>query len=73
MHDPRQPQPQPDADIGRQHQMLALLEDFLLLADPDTIHQLDKHLHSTGSTLRAEDLIGELGRLVTKAHEANRD
>ncbi len=54
-------------------QMLQVLEDFFLLAEPDTVHKLDEHLASIGISLRADQLIRELGRLVAKAEGVHDD
>lgn len=62
-----------DEQARSQIQMLGVLEDFLLLADPDTIRALDEHLQASGISLSADQLIRELGRLVTMASGGSDD
>ncbi len=43
--------------------LLATLEDWLLIAEPATIHELGDFLRSIGSTARTPDVMTTLGRL----------
>jgi len=56
-------------DHANEHQtrnLLATLEDFLLLAEPETILDLQAHLERQGSTLSAHELVEALSQVVSQ-------
>lgn len=46
--------------------LLTTLEDFLLLAEPETILDLQAHLERQQSSLSAHELVEALSRVVTQ-------
>lgn len=52
--------------------VLRTLEDWLLVAHPDVVHDLDRHLADSGGTLTAIELISLLGGLANRSAGAQR-
>ena len=46
--------------------ILRLLEDWLLVAHPDTLHDLQRHLDAINSTISAVGIVNALGRLALR-------
>jgi hypothetical protein len=61
-------------DHANEHQtrtLLTTLEDFLLLAEPETILDLQAHLERQGSNLSAHELVEALSRTVTQWEQSD--
>lgn len=46
-----------------ERQLLRLFEDWLLVASPDTLHDLNRHLADSGSATTAVDVVNMLASL----------
>jgi len=61
-------------DHANEHQtsqLLFTLEEFLLLAEPETILDLQAHLERQGSNLSAHELVEALSRTVSQLEQSN--
>lgn len=61
-------------DHANEHQtnrLLFTLEEFLLLAEPETIQDLQAHLERQGSNLSAHELVEALSHVVSRLEESD--